>query len=40
VSPNGKVLGTTSPEKPFLTLDLDLRKAVEAKHTYPRYVSD
>lgn len=40
VGPNGKVLGTTSPKEPFLTLDLDLSKAVEAKHTYPRYVSD
>jgi N-carbamoylputrescine amidase len=40
VGPNGKVLGTTSPEEPFLTLDLDLSKAVEAKHTYPRYVKD
>jgi N-carbamoylputrescine amidase len=40
VGPNGKILGTTSPEMPFLTLDLDLRRATEAKHTYPRYVSD
>ena len=40
VSPNGKVLGITSPEEPFLTLDLDLGKAIEAKYTYPRYVSD
>ncbi len=40
VGPNGKVLGMTFPEEPFLTLDLDLRKAVEAKHTYPRYVKD
>lgn len=40
VGPNGKVLGTTCPEDPFLTLDLDLDKAVEAKHTYPRYVKD
>ncbi len=28
------------PEMPFLTLDLDLGKADETKHTYPRYVSD
>lgn len=40
VGPNGKVLGTTSPKDPFLTLDLDLHKADEAKKTYPRYVKD
>lgn len=28
------------PEMPFLTLDFDLGKADEAKHTYPRYVKD
>jgi len=40
VGPNGKVLGLTSPERPFLTLDLDLTKAEKAKHSYPRYVKD
>ena len=40
VGPNGKVLGVTSREKPFLTLDLDLKKAEKAKTTYPRYVKD
>jgi N-carbamoylputrescine amidase len=34
----GEVLGTTSPEKPFLTLDIDLVVADRAKSTYPRYV--
>lgn len=38
--PNGKVLGITSEEQPFLTLDLDLTKAEKAKETYPRYVKD
>jgi len=36
----GKVLGLTSPEQPFLTLDIDLAEADRAKGTYPRYVLD
>lgn len=40
VGPNGKVLGLTTHEHPFLTLDLDLIKADKAKETYPRYVKD
>lgn len=40
VGPNGKVLGLTSYEHPFLSLDLDLKKAENAKDTYPRYVRD
>jgi N-carbamoylputrescine amidase len=40
VGPNGKVLGITSHEHPYLTLDLDLTKAEKAKETYPRYVKD
>lgn len=36
----GQVLGLTSPEQPFLTLDLDLEEADRAKKTYPRYVLD
>ena len=34
----GTVLGLTSPDQPFLTLDIDLEKADKAKKTYPRYV--
>ena len=34
----GNVLGVTTPENPFLTVDLDLKIAEKAKHTYPRYV--
>lgn len=34
----GDVLGVTSPKNPFITLDLDLRIADNAKNTYPRYV--
>jgi predicted amidohydrolase len=36
----GQVLGLTSPDQPFLTLELDLSIADGAKHTYPRYVLD
>lgn len=36
----GKVLGLTSPEQPFLTMNLDLADADKAKATYPRYVLD
>jgi len=36
----GRVLGVTSRERPFLTLDIDLAAAEAAKHTYPRYVPD
>ena len=34
----GKVLGTTSANQPFLTADVDLAEADRAKTTYPRYV--
>ena len=36
----GHVLGLTSSDHPFLTLEIDLRMAEAAKKTYPRYVSD
>ena len=36
----GKVLGLTSVDQPFLTIDLELSEAVRAKNTYPRYVLD
>ena len=36
----GNVLGVTSRDQPFLTLEIDLEKAEKAKRTYPRYVSD
>lgn len=40
VSPDGEVLGVTSAQQPFLTIDLDLSLADAAKSTYPRYISD
>ena len=40
IDPDGDVLGLTSSEDPFITLDLNLDAAVRAKGTYPRYVSE
>lgn len=34
----GELLGVTSAERPFLTLEIDLEAAERAKRTYPRYV--
>lgn len=36
----GRVLGVTSRERPFLTIEIDLSVAKAAKRTYPRYVLD
>ena len=38
VGPDGEVLGLTNRRQPYVTLDLDLRAAEQAKQTYPRYV--
>ena len=38
IAPDGKVLGLTSQEQPFVTVELDLGEAEQAKNTYPRYV--
>ena len=40
IDPEGNVLGTTNDQKPFITLDLDLKIAEDAKSSYPRYVLD
>lgn len=40
IDPDGEVLGTTSREDPFITLDLKLDQAEAAKGTYPRNVAD
>lgn len=40
VDPNGVVLGITSQGQPFLSLDLDLEQAKQAKQTYPRYIGE
>ena len=36
----GAVLGVTTAERPFLTLDINLEAAHRAKNSYPRYVLD
>jgi len=36
----GTVLGTTSAKRPFLTLEIDLSEADQAKSRYPRYVGE
>ncbi len=36
----GRVVDTTSADRPFLTADIDLGAADRAKRTYPRYVQD
>ncbi len=40
IGPEGQMLGLTSPEAPFLTLEIDLGEAERAKQTYPRYLAD
>ncbi len=35
--PDGEVLATTSKNQPFITMEIDLKQADEAKSTYPRY---
>lgn len=40
IGPDGEVLGLTSDEQPFLTLEIDIEKAEQAKSGYPRYVPD
>lgn len=40
IEPDGDVLGVTSQDQPFLTVDVDLDLARNAKGTYPRYVSE
>lgn len=38
IDPDGDVLAVTSDEEPFVTRDIDLKRARAAKATYPRYV--
>lgn len=40
VDPDGEVLALTAPERPFVTLEIDLEQAEAAKRTYPRYVRE
>ncbi|KPJ78553.1 MAG: hypothetical protein AMJ54_02715 [Deltaproteobacteria bacterium SG8_13] len=36
----GEILGLTTSSEPFITMDIDLHSAENAKHTYPRYVPE
>ncbi len=38
IDPEGEVLGLTSAETPFITREVDLKIAEEAKKEYPRYI--
>lgn len=38
IDPEGTVLGVTTDDEPFLTVDVDLQQAADAKSAYPRYV--
>ncbi len=40
IDPDGRVLGITSPDQPFLTCEIDLENAEKSKNTYPRYIPD
>lgn len=40
ISPDGELLGTTSAEQPYMTLEVDLAAADAAKQTYPRNVQE
>lgn len=40
VGPDGEVLGETTQKKRFVTVEIDLKDAEQAKKTYPRYVPD
>jgi N-carbamoylputrescine amidase len=38
IGPDGDVLGRTSPEAPWVTMDIDLASQAAGRHGYPRYV--
>lgn len=40
IDPDGGLLAKTAADQPYLTLDLDLAAAEQAKHTYPRDVPE
>jgi N-carbamoylputrescine amidase len=40
IDPDGEILGTTSRDLPFITMDIDLESADLAKKQYPRYVAE
>lgn len=40
VSPDGDLLGMTSRDDPFVTVEIDLSAVEQARQTYPRYIPD
>jgi len=38
ISPDGEILGRTTREEPFVTMDIDLAATVTARSSYPRYI--
>jgi N-carbamoylputrescine amidase len=40
ISPEGEVLGVTSFDEPFITIEVNLQEAEAAKKKYPRYVRE
>ena len=38
IGPDGRIIGLTSPDTPFITAEIDLKEAESAKQTYPRNV--
>jgi predicted amidohydrolase len=40
INPEGEVLGLTSRDRPFVTVEIDPGEAERAKTTYPRYLLD
>ncbi len=40
INPDGEVLGVTSPDEPFVTVEVDLADALKAKSLYPRYIAE
>lgn len=40
IDPDGKLLARSSDEEPFASVEIDLKKAEAAKHSYPRYIKE
>jgi predicted amidohydrolase len=40
VDPDGEIISHTSKDNPYVTIDLDPARVVEAKKSYPRYVKE
>jgi predicted amidohydrolase len=40
IGPDGDVLALTSRDQPFVTVEVDLNEANQAKHRYPRYLPE